>query len=102
MKVVYPLRWEKAEPLGVRQHSPYHIVFSKVKAIFCARREEAIRLVDADREEVVYHDGDVGFAALHNKRFPFLQRKRRVEAGPKPLAGGLFVAARPVDLTGEI
>ena len=77
------------------------IVGAQLQAIFGARREHAIRLADAARNEIVDHHADIGFGAIENYFVAVAGQRRRVETCKKSLCRSLFVAGGAVDLAGE-
>ena len=87
-------------PLSVSRWSA--LSARSVKPVLGARREHAVRLGDAPRDEIVDHHAQIGFGAIeHDWRAPLARTHCGVETSDKSLGGSLFIAGRAVDLTGQ-
>ncbi len=78
------------------------IVDAKLQAEFGPRREHAIGLGNAARDEVVDHHPEIGIGTRENQRVPALDGERRIGPGQKALGRCLLIASGAIDLPGEI
>ena len=72
-----------------------------MQAKLSARREHSVGLICALRNQIVDQNGRVCFRPVKDERRLALHFQRAINARHDPLAGGLFVTGRSIDLSGE-
>ena len=77
------------------------IVGTEREPILGARREHAIGLGDAARDQIVDHHTEIALRAVEHDVAPLAGPRRRVEPGHQALRGSLFVTGGAVDLASE-
>ena len=73
-----------------------------MQAKLSPRREHAVRFGYASRYEIVNHDAEIGLRAGEDDLLLAAGPKAGIGARQEPLCGGLLVACRAIDLTGQI
>ncbi len=96
------------QPQGVGPRCKAHvgIILAQEDAVFRARGEHAVRLVDPLCHQVVDKHTDISLVASKHKRAPLGRvgvkcRESRIGSRHQPLAGSLLITGGAVDLPGE-
>jgi hypothetical protein len=93
---------EQPEVERVGHEPPVGVVAPEEQPVFRARGEHSVGLAMLEADQVVDHDPDVPLVAPEHERGPALELQRGVDARDEPLAARFLVAARAVDLAGEV
>jgi hypothetical protein len=78
------------------------VIAPKEQPVLGAGSEHAVGLAMLEADEIVDHDPDVRLVATEDQRRPLLEAERGVDPRDDSLAARLLVAARPIDLSGEM
>ena len=84
---------DEAELAADRHQAIDRVVLAQQQPELGARRQHAIRLLGAARDQIVDEHADVRLIAAQDQRIAPRQRERRVDAGEQALDRGLLVAA---------
>src|SRR3569623_502509 len=86
-----------------RRHQPIdRVVLAQQQPEFRARGQHAVRLLRATRRQIVDEHAEVRLLAPQHERRAPRQLERGVRTGDEALHRGLLIAARAVDLAGEV
>ena len=87
--------------IGQRREPKIGVIRAQQQAMFGARCEHAIRLVDLLGHQIVDQHPDVGLIAAQDKRILTTYLAGGIDASDQPLSGSLLIAGRSIDLTGQ-